>query len=128
MHHADPPEPTGTAEPQARPEPAPMPGGVLPPDPWRRINDRWHGGAAITAEEVGELLNQTLALHLEVRRLLSETVVNLVTDPDAPHLLRDVARGCALEGQRNVAARLRTLANEVQAMLNGANTTGEKNG
>jgi hypothetical protein len=37
---------------------------VLPPEPYRSINRRWHGGTTITADEVGELLNLALDRHL----------------------------------------------------------------
>lgn len=42
---------------------------VLPPGPYNEINRRWHSGAKISAEEVGELLDLVLDRHLLARRL-----------------------------------------------------------
>jgi hypothetical protein len=40
-----------------------------------------------------------------------------ISDIDAPHLLRDMARGERIVGHPRTAARLRTLADEVAAII-----------
>lgn len=45
---------------------------VLPDARWRALNDRWHAGAKLTAEEFGTLLDLALEYHLNARRLLQE--------------------------------------------------------
>jgi hypothetical protein len=45
---------------------------VLPDARWRALNDRWHAGAKLTAEEFGALLDLALEYHLNARRLLRE--------------------------------------------------------
>jgi hypothetical protein len=40
-----------------------------------------------------------------------------ISDIDAPHLLRDLARGEKIAGNHRTAARLRTLADEVAVIV-----------
>lgn len=100
---------------------------VLPDARWRALNDRWHAGAKLTAEEFGTLLDLALEYHLNARRLLQERDAAGICElcdgagyvptrtPDESGEMYDDCRGCDGSGERPTGARMEELRDRLEA-------------